>query len=182
MPFPPSRLGLMKNLGVSMEFTDWEKERLIGTSDIVEDAKRAFQRNDWFGAFARVHCMIEFWMQEISELDSRKSQTTERVEYLNKHYFYGYWRLTEETRRLGYITDEEARRLVEFGRSRNRIFHRLVKHHYSAAHYEIVHEKEVEKAFEEGLALESLVRERLRKLTLDNKNLSSEKVRDSTPE
>lgn len=149
-----------------MEFTDWEKERLIGTSDILEDAKSAFQRNEWFGAFARVHCMIEFWMQEIYEFDSKKNQTTEQVEYFNKHYFYGYWRLTEEIRRLGYITDEEAKRLVEYGRLRNRIFHRLIKHNYSAAHNNAVREEEVAKGFEEGLALESLVRERLRRLTL----------------
>ncbi len=58
----------------SVEFTDWEKERIVGTRDIVEETKKAFQRDEWFGAFARLHCMVEFWMQEIYEFDSKKDQ------------------------------------------------------------------------------------------------------------
>ena len=108
-------------------FTDWEKTQQIGTNDVVREAKKEFERGEWFAAFAQLHCIIEFWMQEIYEYDSKKAQTR-AADYLYKHYFYGYWRLVEDVRKLGYITDDEARRLVEFGRTKSRIFHRLIKH------------------------------------------------------
>ena len=146
-----------------MGFTDWEKGQLVGTTDIVEESRKAFQRNEWFGAFARLHCMIEFWMQEIYEFDSKKDQTVGHADYLNKNYFYGYWRLVEEVRKIGVITDEEAAQLVEFGRLRNQIFHRLIKHAYATGNP--VGKDEVAKGFAEGLALEALVRERFQKLT-----------------
>ncbi len=165
MPLAPSRSYSLDRGSSSMEFTDWEKNRIIGTADIVEDAKKAFQRDEWFGAFARLHCMIEFWMQEIYEFDSKKGQTVGQPDYLNKHYFYGYWRLVEDVRKLGIIADDEAARLVEFARLRNRIFHRLIKHSYSTGTSVPVGKEEVTRGFEEGLALESLLRERLQKVT-----------------
>jgi len=109
--------------------------------------------------------MIEFWMQEIYEFDSKKDRTVDQADYLNKHYFYGYWRLVEDVRQIGIISDAEAARLVEFGRLRNQIFHRLIKHSYSAGPNNPVGREEVVSGFEEGLDLESLLRDRLQKLT-----------------
>jgi len=162
MHLAPSRAGNTGSGGYSKEFTDWEIEQQVGTGDIVEETKKAFERGEWFGAFARLHCIIEFWMQEIYEFDSKRNQTTP-PDYLTKHYFYGYWRLVEDVRKLGYITDDEARRFVEFGRTRSRIFHRLIKH-YPTGPSHSVQRDEVVKGFEEGLALESMIRERLEKL------------------
>ncbi len=165
MPIAPFRASSLNRGVPSTGFTDWEKGQIVGTADIVEETKNAFQRNEWFGAFARLHCMIEFWMQEIYEFDSKKDRTVDQAEYLNKHYFYGYWRLVEDVRKIGVISDGEAARLVEFGRLRNRIFHRLIKHSYSAGPNNPVGREEVVRGFEEGLDLESLLRERLQKLT-----------------
>ena len=108
MPIAPFRAGSLNKGVPSMGFTDWEKGQIVGTADIVEETKKAFQRNEWFGAFARMHCMIEFWMQEIYEFDSKKDQTVDQADYLNKHYFYGYWRLVEDIRKIGIISDAEA--------------------------------------------------------------------------
>jgi hypothetical protein len=165
MPLAPFRARSLDRVSPSTEFTDWEKERLVGTTDIVEETKDAFRRGEWFGAFARLHCVIEFWMQEIYEFDCGKDQEVGQADYLNKHYFYGYWRLVEDVRKIGIITDEEATRLVEFGILRNRIFHRLIRHSYSTGPNDAVGKDEVARGFEEGLALETLLKERLRKLT-----------------
>lgn len=151
-----------------MGFTDWEKGQIVGTADLVEETKKAFRRNEWFGAFAMLHCMIEFWMQEIYEFDSKKDRIVDQADYMNKHYFYGYWRLVEDVRRIGIISDAEAARLAEFGRLRNRIFHRLIKHSYSAGPSSPVAREEVARGFEEGLDLETLLRDRLQKMTTDN--------------
>ena len=148
-----------------MGFTDWEKGQLVGTVDIVDESRNAFQRDEWFGAFARLHCMIEFWMQEICEFDSKKDRAADQADYLNKHYFFGYWRLVEDITKLGIITDSEAARLVEFARLRNRIFHRLIKHAYSTGQNNPVRKDEVVRGFDEGLAIETMLRERLQKLT-----------------
>ena len=158
-----SRAGNTGRGGYSKEFTDWEREQQVGTEDIVEETKKTFERGEWFGAFAQLHCIIEFWLQEIYEFDSKRNQTTP-PDYLYKHYFYGYWRLVEDVRKLGYITDDEARRFVEFGRTRSRICHRLIKHSYSTGPSHSLQRDEVDKGFEEGLTLESMIRERLEKL------------------
>jgi hypothetical protein len=45
--------------------------------------------------------------------------------------------------------------LVEFGQLRNRIFHRLIKHSYSAGPNNPMGREEVVRGFEEGLDLEN---------------------------
>jgi len=112
--------------------------------------------------------MIEFWMQEIYEFDSKKDRTVDQADFMNKHYSYGYWRQVEDVRKIGIISDAEAARLVEFGRLRNRIFHRLIKHSYSAGPNNPVGREEVVRGFEEGLDLETLLRDRLQKLTANH--------------
>src|SRR5712692_1121203 len=82
MPIAPFRASSLNRGVPSTGFTDWEKGQIVGTADIVEETKNAFQRNEWFGAFARLHCMIEFWMQEIYEFDSKKDRTVDQVDYL----------------------------------------------------------------------------------------------------
>jgi len=62
-------------------------------------------------------------------------------------------------------SDAEAARLVEFGRLRNRIFHRLIKHSYQQGQTIRWDGEEVVRGFEEGLDLETLLRDRLQKLT-----------------
>src|SRR2546421_3503615 len=150
---------------MKIEFTEWKEGQLVITSDIVQDAKRAFEQNEWFGAYARIHVMIEFWMQQIYELDySQKNKMHELVEKLNKNYFYGYGQLIRDTTRMGYITEGESQRLSEWGKLRNRIFHRLIKYSYQTAHYNVVKKEEVIRGFDEGLALEELVRERVQQI------------------
>ena len=152
---------------MKMEFTEWKEGQLVITSDIVQDAKRAFEQNEWFGAYARIHVMIEFWMQQIYELDySQKNKMHELVEKLNNNYFYGYRQLIRDTTRMGYITEGESQRLSEWRKLRNRIFHRLIKYSYQTAHYNVVKKEELIRGFEEGLALEELVRERVQQIFL----------------
>ena len=104
-------------------------------------------------------------MQQIYELDySQKNKMHELVEKLNNNYFYGYRQLIRDTTRMGYITEGESQRLSEWRKLRNRIFHRLIKYSYQTAHYNVVKKEEVIRGFDEGLALEELVRERVQQI------------------
>ncbi len=58
MPLAPFRPRSLDRTAPSTEFTDWEKARPVGTRDIVKETKKAFRRDEWFGAFARLHCVI----------------------------------------------------------------------------------------------------------------------------
>jgi hypothetical protein len=99
-----------------MEFTEWTEGQLVITSDIVQDAKKAFELNEWFGAYARIHVMIEFWMQQIYELDfSQKNKMQELIDKVNKSYFCGYGQLIRDTTKMGCLTEEESQRLSEWG-------------------------------------------------------------------
>jgi len=72
MPIAPFALRSL-NRGILRRDSQTGKGADSRTADIVEETEETFQAKRVFGAFAMLHCMIEFWMQEICEFDARKT-------------------------------------------------------------------------------------------------------------
>jgi len=124
--------------------------------DIVEYARKLFEQREYFGAFARIHALIEFWMQDLYELDYlEKCGPIHLHERLTKLYRYGT--LVRDLEKSGLLTTEQATKVREFGWLRDRIMHRLVKYSYQTYPWHAVKKDEVVRGFEQGLALVELL-------------------------
>ncbi len=127
----------------------------------LEYAKKLFQNREYFGAFTVIHTLIEFWMQNLVELDYlKRHDPIKQLEFLKKteeERGYRYSKLRNTLVKQGFITSEEAKRIENFGRLRDRIVHRLVKYTFQTYKWYIVRKDEVIQGFEEGLALVHLL-------------------------
>jgi len=139
-----------------MSIEEWPEGQLVVKGDIVKYASKLFEQREYFGAFARIHALIEFWMQDLYELDYLKKRGPIQLhERLTKLYRYGT--LVRDLEKSEILTSGEATRLREFGWLRDRIMHRLVKYSYQTYPWHVVKKDEVLRGFEEGLALAELL-------------------------
>jgi len=138
--------------------------RLVIKGDIIKYAKELFDEKEYFGAFARIHALIEFWMQQLYERHYVKKHGDrsffEKYEGLKETYRYG--RLVDCLKKEKIIDAEEANRIKSFGKLRDRIIHRLVKYAYQTQPEYMVNKDEVIQGFNEGVALEKLLSEKVR--------------------
>lgn len=141
---------------------------------IVEYSRRLIGENEFFGAFGRVHSLIEFMMQNRYEMDARlrKGLIPEEQEIemtTGEPKIYRWRELIEKLREAELINHDEAKRIKNFGCMRDRIMHRLMKYSFqSRQHYRVVKEDAV-KLFEEGVQLADLFRVSKRSLGTEDK-------------
>lgn len=139
-----------------MSVEEWPDGHLVVKGNIVEYAKKLFEENEYFGAFARIHALVEFWMQALYEQKLlEKLGPIQLYERLTKLYRYGA--LVHDLEKDGLLAAEEANKVKQFGSLRDRIMHRLVKYSYQTYPWHVVKKEEVVRGFEQGLALVELL-------------------------
>jgi len=142
--------------------------QLVVEGGVVEYAKKLFNEKEYFGAFAVLHALIEFWMQNVYENDYKKRHGSLKflVEYEMLKKNYRYWELRDWLKKLKIIDSKEVDRINAFGDLRNRIIHRLVKYCFMPQPQYIVTKKEVDQGFNEGIALVEMLSTKNRQLIL----------------
>jgi hypothetical protein len=130
---------------------------LPNEAEYIVHAKRLFANGEYFGAFARIHVLVEVWMENLYELNFAKTHTMFQS-YERAKQGYRYSGLTKGLLKLGAVNGEEAERIQAFHDLRNSILHRMLKYSFKTYPWNIVEKAEAEVKFEDGLALCELLR------------------------
>lgn len=147
-----------------MAIEEGEAGQLIfpkGMDEYLEYARKLVEEKEYFGAFARIHALIEFWMQDLFEQDYQTSHSddelTKLVSESGPKAQYRFSRLVEALTKRDLLTPDEAKRLKDFNLLRDRILHRLVKYSFQTYPWHVVMRSEAEGEFEEGVKLAKLM-------------------------
>lgn len=140
-----------------MGVEEWSQGQLV-VIDPPKYAKMLFKRMEYFGAFTVLHALIEFWMQNLYELNTFKKIGPLKAyeEHIAKAR-YRYRTLIRDLLRSKLISEGEAKRIEDFGLLRDRIVHRLVKYSYQTYPWHFIGKEEVVQGFERGLTLVDLL-------------------------
>ena len=130
---------------------------------IVEYSRKLINENEFFGAFGRIHSLIEFMMQNRYEIDTRirKGLIPEELEIerrTGKSKIYRWRELVNRLLNAKLISQENATNIERFGVMRDRIMHRLMKFGFHPHEKYKVKKEEAVKIFEEGIQIVNLLR------------------------
>jgi hypothetical protein len=146
---------------------EWPDGQLVVKGDMdnyVEYARKLLEQGEYFGAFARIHVLVEIWMQNLYEQNFRRSHALSEMHKLvsdtGPKNLYRFARLVDHLVKEKLICPEEADRLRSFSNLRDRILHRMLKYSFQAYPWHIVKKDEALKGFEEGVVLAKLVRDK----------------------
>jgi hypothetical protein len=146
---------------------EWSKGQLVVTGDMdkyIEYSRKLLEQGEYFGAFARIHVLIEIWMQNLYELNFQKSHNPFEMYKLaserGPNDLYRFFRLVNVLGEEKLVSSEEVDRLKSFNHLRNRILHRMLKYSFQTYPWHVVKKDEALRGFEEGIALAKLVREK----------------------
>lgn len=137
---------------------------LVLKGDIVEYARKLIAKKEYFGAFARIHALLEFTMQNRYEMDRwiLRGHIPHEIQFRIQHgkpKIYRYRELKNKLLKEKIISQEEANRIGNFGDIRDRIMHRLVKYSYQSRPENMVKKDEALKLFEQGVELVNALRQ-----------------------
>ncbi len=151
----------------NLSVEEWPDGQLVVKGDMdkyVEYSRKLLEQGEYFGAFARIHVLIEIWMQNLYELNFSKSHDSFEMHKLvsdkGPNYLYRFVKLVNLLVEEKLVSPEEADRLKSFSNLRNRILHRMLKYSFQTYPWHIVKKDEALRGFEEGVALVKLVREK----------------------
>jgi hypothetical protein len=130
----------------------------------IEYARKLFVEKEYFGAFARIHVLIEIWMQDLYELHYAKAHSPfdmyKLVSDQGPNNLYRFVRLVDLLAKERLISPEEANRLKSFSNLRDRILHRMLKYSFQTYPWHVVKKDEVLGGFEEGISLAKSLRDK----------------------
>lgn len=140
----------------------WPEGQLVINGDPILYAKELHSQMDYFGAFAVIHSMIEFWMQRLYQSYVRYSRGfAESIKLLKAmkeaHPDWRYQNLVPLLEGESLIGKKEAKEIREFNELRNRILHRLAKYSYDTGYKNFVTKSEADRSIDVGLSLTELL-------------------------
>jgi len=140
-----------------MSIEEWSQGQLV-VVDPLKYAKILFKKMEYFGAFSVLHALIEFWMQNLYELNTfKKIGPLKDYELRIAKARYRYRILINDLLKAKLINKGEAKSIDAFFVLRDRIGHHLVKYSYQTFFWHFVGKEEVIQGFDKGLALVNLL-------------------------
>jgi hypothetical protein len=132
-----------------------------GMDTYIAYARKLVKEREYFGAFARIHVLVEVWLQNLYEDNYQTSHTdaelAQLIREIGPQSRYRYTRLVEGLAKDEILSPEEAKRLRNFNDLRNNILHRLLKYAFFTYPWHVVMKEEAENGFEEGVKLAKLL-------------------------
>lgn len=142
-----------------MRVKEWVDGALVLEGDILEGAEEAFRDTRYVEAFTLLCADIDWWMTALIQLhDVAKTFTIEQGQKLFSDSEYRFKDSVCLLKKYKIIDGKEYGRLLNFGKLRDRIIHRLVIYSYHTHLENKVTKTEAFDGFKEGKALDLLLK------------------------
>lgn len=154
-----------------MRVKDWADGTIVLNGTPLEGAEQAFAESRYVEAFALLYADIDWWMASL--IQSHELAEALTVEESQKLFSDSTYRFKDSAYRLEkskIIDGKQYGRLLKFSELRDKIIHRLVIYSYHAHEENKITKTEAVAGFEEGKALDIMLRNKTRKVLAKSKH------------
>ncbi len=135
-----------------------------GFKEIVDYSRKLLSEKEYFGAFARVHTLVEVWMEILLHRQialEKPKGPTEWMQMLEAHrknpLLFTYAKLLHRLKETGSVSPEEEMELQKFHQARTAVEHWLLKGAFQTYEHYNVSVEGTNEAFEKGVRLARLL-------------------------
>jgi hypothetical protein len=163
-----------------MKVKEWVDGALVLEGDILEGAEEAFRDTRYVEAFALLYADIDWWMTAlIQSHEVAKTLTIEQEQKLFSDSEYRFKNSACLLKKYEIIDGKQYGRLLKFSKLRDRIIHRLVIYSYHTHAENKVTKTEAIDGFEEGKALDHLLKGKTGLVALNPKVIKEERQNEN---